>query len=1237
MLYSLLTGDLPPRFDELERALTTLDERWVEVIRRGMASDPRDRYPSIAAWALAVEAAMGDGSGILRAGAAARMAPDACPYMGLAAFQPEDADRFFGRGPLVDDLLARLTTTRTLVVGGASGSGKSSVVRAGVIPAVRGGAIPGSDRWPIALLTPGPQPLKELHYQLERAHESATAGVGVPVGSIDDLMHPRRLADGISDHAGGLLLVIDQFEELFTLERRDGEIEDFLEALAAMVDPADSRVRVVIIARADFYGRMSTYPWLARIISANQVLVGPMSRSELREVIIRPAERVGLRLEDDLVDAVLEDGGASVGSLPLISHALAETWRRRSGSRLTLENYRATGGVAGAIGQTAESLYSSMLTTDQQRVARRLLLRLVRPGQGVADTRRPIGIEDLDADPQPHIMHEVAEALSAARLLTIDDENVQLAHEAIIRSWPRLGDWINSSRDDLRFQQRIGRAAHEWDSSGRDADLLYRGTPLAAALEWREAHDGDLNALEAEFLDLGEAARNEQHEAEAATAQRARRARRAAFAVMAALTVSAVAASVVAVIALGNARTNEAAANERLARSLASQASELADDDPRLALALATELIGRTDESPVQARETIVAARLALSSATYAPASMPHVVGDALTVALRSDGELVATGARDGTLSLWDARGDLVAGPIDGPTSQAIEELVFLDGGDVLGATLAGEIVRWDLSTVPEIADGVAITTVPSIAWSVAMAPDGSRFATAAEDGIIRLHDAADPSNVVELVDLDGDSLTVQFNNAGTVLMAGNGAGQVLSWNLADNSTHLEPLDAHRSDVWEIEFSPDDSMFATASSDGRVRLWDAATGAPIATPFEGAAGDVRGVQFGVGDVLVAGDEAGQLQFFNHATGMPLGASAMAHSGQVSDAAAAPTGRIVSLGIDQTIRVWEASDESGVGFAPHDRGSWGIDVSADGTTVASGDGAGGILVSSADGTPIHGPLAVGEGTVWAVAVSADGAFVAGSDAAGTIVVFDGATGAELRRSQGGGGPIFDLAFSPDGDTLVSGGADGLAHVWDVADLTIVRTFSDQHVGGVTAVEISPDGRVAIADRVGEVRIWNLDGDLQAAWRADEKDNTVWGLGWSADGTELATAHADEFVLIWTVADQSARLSLTPHPGGATDVAFLPDGETVVTLNRDGTIAMWDVALGSRIGPAIGQTGAPRWRIAANAVNGVFVTTHEGGLVESWDLLDLDAACRRSSWDSESIVRFLGPGETPVACR
>lgn len=1240
VLWAAITGTLPPKPADLDGAVSTVDERWRPLFERGLAADADERFADMSAWRDAALACLGPGLVDRKRGAVTRVTAlaSAGPYKGLAAFQSEDAARFFGRDALIGELLDRLGRERTLMVGGPSGSGKSSLVRAGLIPAVAAGGLAGSERWPVALFTPRDDPIGELAYQLAKTARSVTqqSSLAADADAVRrDPRHARFVAETVTDLTGGLLVVIDQFEELFTQTGSREEQTSFLDLLAAVVDPADSRVRLVMAMRADFYGTSALFPWLAHRITQNQVLVGPMERGELRQAIEEPARQAGLRLEDGLVEAVLDDGGSEPGALPLVSHALAETWRRRRGNALTVAAYRQAGGVAGAIAQTADAVYQNQLDDDQRRAARRLLLRLVTPGEGTPDTRRRLPLDDLDNDSEPVHMTAVAGELTDARLLTVDRDAIEIAHEALIHSWPRLRGWIEESRDDLRVRQRVDRAGQEWVAQGREPDLLYRGTPLQSALEWAARHGGELTPAGRELLEASEAAWIEAQELRRQAENRSRRLRRAAISVLSVLTVVAIGASVVAFSALGQ-------ATSRLAQSLATQAVALVEEDPRLALALGVEAIARGDEPSPEARTALVDGSRELAAAAFAPAGSEMLVGDALSVAVRPDGAVAATGNRDGSLRLWDtASRQALGAPLEGHQG-AVEELAFSPDGRWLVSAGGDDatVRRWDVGDPASVPAPTTLGTTGGIVWAVAVSPDGRTVASASEDGTIRLWDLAGAAQIGEPVtDMNTDLLAVAFHPDGTVLLAADGRGQLWGWSLPEREQVLGPLQVHRSDVWEIQFDASGEVFATASSDGRVRVWDTATGDPSAEPFVGTAADVRGINLSPGGMLLAGDEEGRVRTWNLAEEAEGPATAAGHGAQTIDAALSADGDVfVTLAFDHTLHVWARGQvPTAAVLDGHDDGAFGVAVSPAGDLVATGDGAGAVRVfDAATGDLVVGPLATGGAEVWGLDFSSDGRLLASGSGDGSVRVHDVESGAVVARPTGHGGAVSVVRFA--GTQLVSGGDDGAVRAWGSSGEAVGDPLGG-HAGGVTDMVLGPEGTLAVADRQGRLRLWDLDARALRGGEVTADDNTVWGLAWSPDGRFMATASADEVVTVWDAARRAPLADLTPHPGGATGAAFLGDGATLVTTARDGAVRLWDVPAGRPIGAPLVAHGGPVWRVVAHPDKARFVTSSEDGTVRVWDVLDVERACERAAgaFDDERRRRYLGPDEAAAGCR
>ncbi len=418
------------------------------------------------------------------------------PFMGLQYFDEENAHLFYGREKLVGRLAARLQTSHFLSIIGASGSGKSSVVRAGLIPVLKGEkvlseapALPqGSVLWPVHVITPTDHPLTSLAASLTRQASSPDETRDLVAHLAEDetylrLEVHRRLSQTKAEH---LLLVIDQFEELFTLCQDPTEQIAFINNLLNSAHPGSHGALVlVIILRADFYADCACFDNLRQAISEQQEYIGPMSPEELRRAIEEPAIQSGWKYEPGLVDLLVRDAGTEPGALPLLAHALLETWRKRSSHTMTLESYAESGGVKGAIAKTAEMVYSQGLSIEQQTLARNIFLRLTNLGEGARATRRRVSLEELlPKTTQSSAVENVLHLLTDARLIIAEKDTVELAHEAIIQEWPKLRGWLEENRAGLQIHRRLTEAASEWVRTGRDAGMLI------AACGWMKPPNG---------------------------------------------------------------------------------------------------------------------------------------------------------------------------------------------------------------------------------------------------------------------------------------------------------------------------------------------------------------------------------------------------------------------------------------------------------------------------------------------------------------------------------------------------------------------------------------------------------------------------------------------------------------------------------------------------------------------------------------------------------------------------
>jgi hypothetical protein len=509
------------------------DKAAVEALARRLEDEPQlkpwlDKWNLVPGepWQEALEEALDEAPGRdSRVIAAVPMVLES-PYRDLEVFDEAHATFFFGREAMTQHLVETLRTTRFLAVLGPSGSGKSSLVRAGLLPELRAGALLLSQHWRFILFKPGAHPLQELAFHLAGGEPDGDV-LASARRSLDHLRADERALHlqvrlslaGQSSEACFCILV-DQFEELFTLCHDQVERVRFIDNLRYVATIAEGRTVIIVTMRLDFMPSAAEYTDLAEILSGHQFLVSPMDDRDLRRAIEEPARLVGARFEEGLIDTIVEDVGHEPGMLPLLQRALLQLWERQSDNQvMTLQAYRQSGGVQGALAQRADAIFAGF-TPERRAMTRRLMLRLTQPGEGTEDTRRRATLNELITCPdESEAVESVVRTLADARLLTTGEGEagervVDVAHEALIRGWPTLPQWIDEDRAGLRVQRRLTEAAQEWQRLHRDDGMLYRGARLAEAREWREKHEGHLNAMEREFLDASVALQMREEDAE---------------------------------------------------------------------------------------------------------------------------------------------------------------------------------------------------------------------------------------------------------------------------------------------------------------------------------------------------------------------------------------------------------------------------------------------------------------------------------------------------------------------------------------------------------------------------------------------------------------------------------------------------------------------------------------------------------------------------------------------------
>jgi WD40 repeat protein/DNA-binding SARP family transcriptional activator len=1104
-------------------------------------------------------------------------APVVCPFKGLATFEASDAEFFFGRERLVAELVARLVGTRFLVVVGESGSGKSSAVRAGLLPALAGGIIPGSGSWRQVVIRPGTSPMEALEPALEG---------------------PSRL-----------LLVVDQLEEVFTSCDDEDERARFL---AALCSPAEAQVFVLAL-RADFYGRCAAYPRLAELLALNHVLVAPMQEEELRRAIEFPARRAGLRVEPELVDALVADVGDEPGGLPLLSTALLELWQLRTGRTLTFDDYRNSGGVRGAVARLAEATYER-LSSDQRLVARAILLRLATTDGGVDVVRRRVPLSELDADRSTDAARVVA-VLTRARLLTTSEESVEVAHEALLREWPRLHAWLEEDAEARRLHGHLMRAAREWEERGRDPADLYRGARLGAALDWMSRHPADPNEAERRFLEASRDSSEREADRQRATNRRLR----LLLAGVAVLLVGAVVASVFAFSLRGQARDEARIAG---ARELAAAADANLQVDPERSILLALEAVkssggahgGVLKEAQESLEDAVATSRNVLSvpgagrGVSFSPdgtrfasegASGDAAVWDASTgkrvlalesgvtgVDFGSTGEVVATAGADGHATIWDAAsGRRLRTVTDRSRSLVAAELGRRD--TVLATvTEAGELKLWDVATGRMLLERRAWsgeTIWPGAADVVAFSADGRLLAAANLGGgkvAAQVWDVDSGARLLALPANGNAANDVDLSADGSRLAVARADGAVEVRN-ARTGRLQATVRAHQGNVWDVELSSYGRRLATAGNDGYAKVW-ALGSANIRELFSlpGHNATVEQVSFSRdGTRLVSGSDDGTAKIWDVSLEGPRAVLLLPGTARVSSGGVAYSadGRRLAAPSGGAVRIWDAATGRSLRALPG--AARGVSFSPDGRLIATTKGSAVQVWNASNGRRVYGATINNSCRtvelrcpVTQAVFSPDGSQLAVGSADGTARILDVRTGLERLRLATYQGPLLNVAFSSDGRRLVTAALDGTAKVWDTqngAQLLRLGPVAQP----IADVAISPDGdRVVTAGWDGLVRVWNAEnGDQARSWNANQGD--LFDIAFATDG-RLATTGEDGGIKLWNPARGDELLSLPA--AGRSAVAFSPDGKRLAASVASGrTVTVWPLGISDLVELARGR--------------------------------------------------------------
>jgi WD40 repeat protein len=967
-----------------------------------------------------------------------------CPYRGLDAFREEDSAFLFGRGSADDpesaigQLVRNVREHPFVMVVGRSGSGKSSLVYAGLLPALRR----ERDRfWNVLSLRPGREPLRALAAAFNpRADDEGAAEYAKRITKEADELRtgdPELLSHMIREQLAQtegkpdrLLLYTDQWEELYAqassstdkerATQHAADVNRFIDLLLTAARTAP--VAVVATVRADFYDPLIAHQEIKSLLPTRQVLLGSMSRSELERTIVEPAKKVGLVFDPPgLVQRILDEAGEDEGMLPLLQYALKESWALRNGNTITGDSYARSGGVREAIRITAERAFEALSAEDQQ-AARQLFLRLVTPGEGQEDTRARAAM------PSEPMQRRIVEQFAGPRtrlLVTGQDRDgrptVEVTHEALIRTWPRLREWIDLNREKLRSRAAIVQAKADWEQNGRRDDMLLRAGLQLERARSLLADPGDIGTDDIEQFILLSSAREE---AERKEREDVLAHNEAQVAEMKAVQARTAAAQARQEITLAHMKANVLAelSTVRLLRQEFDSALRLASHGTRIDLALPSDVV---EASPAAAT---LAAVLAQASWRFALAGHDSAVRSA---AFSRDGSRIVTASFDRTARIWDAASAKEIAVLN--HGRSVNSAAFSpDGSRIVTTDLTARI--WDAASAKEIA---VLGGHDGSVHSAAFSPDGSRIVTASFDRTARIWDAASAKEIVVLRGHENAVHSAAFSPDGSRIVTASTDRTARIWDAASGE-EVALLRGHENVVLSAAFTPDASRIVTASTDRTARIWHAASSKEIAV-LRGHDGSVHSAAFSPdGSRIVTGSDDETARIWDAASGKDI-AVLRGHDGVVTSAAFSPDGsRIVTASVDNA-RIWDAASTKEIAvLRGHDN------------------------------------------YVYSAAFSPDGSRIVTASDDNTARIWDAASAKEIAVLRGHDNSVWSAAFSPDGSRIVTASDDNTARIWDAASAKEIAVLHG-HDGAVTSAAFSPDGSRIVTAAVDNARMW--DAHLQ----------------------------------------------------------------------------------------------------------------------------------------------------------
>ncbi len=1138
-----------------------------------------------------------------------------CPYKGLNVFEEEDAELFFGREKLVDDLVSRVKDSRTVFVTGPSGSGKSSLARAGLIHSLKQGAIKGSDRWLYATMKPGRDPLESLANAFSRLKSPELGNYFRQHVDQVKVLHECAESALTDNKYQRLVLFIDQFEEVFTQINNEEERVAFLNLLTHAATIENGRVIILFSMRSDFVSNCATYPQLNALLNQQFVQIGAMQPEELVSAIAQPALRVGLRIDPDLIAQIINEMKGEPGALPLMQFALKDLFdsqQEKSGViALTLNDYLQRGGIHKALERHADDSFSK-LSKNEQELARSIFSGLIEIGRGTQDTRRTALFDELiPANTKSEDVEAIVQKLADARLITTDEQagkdTVTISHEKLIDAWPWLKKLVNENRDVIALQNEIAGNAKEWDEHKRDASYLYAGARLGFAQEQLVEQKITLNGLAKDFIEEGTNARNVERKSKELLRKR--------------ITLGLISGIAIALVLAGFAiyQMIKAQNQTKISRAgeLSAQSILFQDKDFQLSLLLGIE--------SYKSATTIQSRGVLLNNAQAYPEIRTFLnehTSAVWSTAFSPDSKTLASGSGDGTIILWDVlTGKIIGQFLTGHTDSVYRLEFSPDGKMIASGSGDGTIILWDVLTGKPIGQ-------PLKGYDATFSPDGKTLAFGSDNNTIILLDITTRQPISHSLKSMGGGMIMALSPDSKMLVSRDEYGVVILWDVSTGKPMGQIIELDLGSITSAVFSLDNKMLAFSGS-GNISLWNIATRQPIGQPLTGHTWLVNSMTFSPDSKTLASGSCGEIAFdsedasvgcsqgeiilWNVATGKPIGQPLTEHADSVYSIAFSPDGKTLASGsLDHTIILWDMATmlNTSVSTRPiigqsltgHTDYVSSVAFSPDGKTLASGSADNAIILwDVSTGRSIGHPLMGHTDYVSSVAFSPDGKTLASGSADNTIILWDVSTGRPIGQPLTGhidskySVALYSVAFSPDNKTLASGSWDNTIILWDIATHQPIGQPLTGHTNSVLSVAFSPDGKtLASGSQDNTIILWDVATRQPIGQPLMGHTSVVSSVAFSPDGKTLASGSGDNTIILWDVAtNQVIGLPFTGHTNNINSLAFSPDGKTLASGScgksnhsqcSQGKIIIWDMSTRQMIGQSLTGHISDVWSVA-----------------------------------------------------